>query len=74
MDTTAEGVETQEQLEILTAAGCTALQGYLFSKPMPPALLPALIKRLSPREAPLLTAFADVSNLADSSFDHDAAA
>jgi predicted signal transduction protein with EAL and GGDEF domain len=35
--TTAEGVETQRQLEILRAEGCTEAQGYLFSKPRPAA-------------------------------------
>ena len=31
--TTAEGIETLEQLELARAAGCDALQGYYFSKP-----------------------------------------
>ena len=31
--TTAEGVETQTQLELLRAAGCTEAQGYFFSHP-----------------------------------------
>jgi EAL domain-containing protein (putative c-di-GMP-specific phosphodiesterase class I) len=34
MCTTAEGVETVEQLEILTAEGCTEIQGYLVSPPV----------------------------------------
>ena len=33
--TTAEGVETEEQLEIVRREGCTEAQGYLFSHPMP---------------------------------------
>src|SRR5205807_6510453 len=35
MTTTAEGVETEQQLETLRAAGCTEMQGYLFSRPVP---------------------------------------
>jgi diguanylate cyclase (GGDEF)-like protein len=35
--TTAEGIETKEQLELVRAAGCTEFQGYLFSKPRPAA-------------------------------------
>jgi diguanylate cyclase (GGDEF)-like protein/PAS domain S-box-containing protein len=35
MITTAEGVETERQLEIIRAAGCTEMQGYLFSPPRP---------------------------------------
>jgi diguanylate cyclase (GGDEF)-like protein/PAS domain S-box-containing protein len=35
MTTTAEGVETSEQKEILRALGCTEMQGYLFSAAKP---------------------------------------
>jgi diguanylate cyclase (GGDEF)-like protein len=35
MTTTAEGVETQEQLDTVRAEGCTEMQGFLFSKPLP---------------------------------------
>ena len=35
----AEGVEHQEQLELLRSWGCDAAQGYLFSKPIPPGEL-----------------------------------
>ena len=35
MTSTAEGVETREQMETLQAIGCTEMQGYLFSKARP---------------------------------------
>jgi diguanylate cyclase (GGDEF)-like protein/PAS domain S-box-containing protein len=35
MAATAEGVETAEQLAKIAAEGCTEMQGYLFSKPLP---------------------------------------
>ena len=35
MTTTAEGVETEEQLARILADGCTDVQGYLISKPLP---------------------------------------
>jgi sensor c-di-GMP phosphodiesterase-like protein len=33
MKTVAEGVETYEQLELLRALGCDAVQGFLLSRP-----------------------------------------
>jgi diguanylate cyclase (GGDEF)-like protein len=41
--TTAEGVETESQLEILAAAGCTEVQGYLFDPPRPGADVAAML-------------------------------
>jgi diguanylate cyclase (GGDEF)-like protein/PAS domain S-box-containing protein len=35
MTTTAEGVETKEQWDTVRVAGCTEMQGFLFSKPIP---------------------------------------
>ena len=35
MTTTAEGVENQEQLDQMRAEGCTEVQGYFYSKPVP---------------------------------------
>ena len=35
MTTTAEGVETEQQKQLLKKLGCTQMQGYLFSKPRP---------------------------------------
>jgi diguanylate cyclase (GGDEF)-like protein len=49
MITTAEGVETEEQLEILRAEGCMQVQGYLFSRPIPADEIPLLLRQLRPR-------------------------
>lgn len=35
METTAEGVETQEELALVRNLGCSLIQGYIFGKPMP---------------------------------------
>jgi diguanylate cyclase (GGDEF)-like protein len=35
MTTTAEGAETTAQLDQLTSEGCTEMQGFLFSRPLP---------------------------------------
>ena len=40
----AEGVETREQLELLRACGCQEMQGYVFSRPLPPEELLALLR------------------------------
>ena len=49
MTTVAEGVETQAQLDELVLAGCTAVQGYLFSPPRPGAeiLAPIVVEELA---------------------------
>lgn len=39
LSTIAEGVEYIEQHELLKAMGCTNLQGYLYSKPLPPEMV-----------------------------------
>jgi len=44
--TTAEGVETDSQLMQVVAEGCTEVQGYLFSVPLPPGEIPGLLARL----------------------------
>jgi diguanylate cyclase (GGDEF)-like protein/PAS domain S-box-containing protein len=50
MTTTAEGVETRRQQELLRALGCSEMQGYLFSAPKPAAEIKHLL--CSHRERP----------------------
>ena len=40
-----EGVEMGAQLEILRKKGCDPVQGYYFSRPLPPAEFEKLIER-----------------------------
>ena len=47
--TTAEGVETEEQLASLTAEGCNEFQGFLFSRPKTAADIARLFGELAPR-------------------------
>ncbi len=44
VSTTAEGVETREQLEIVRSEGCTEVQGFLFSPPVPAKEIEALLR------------------------------
>lgn len=44
LDCVVEGVETIEQLETLSAIGCSIMQGYYFARPMPPSALTALLR------------------------------
>ncbi len=44
--TTAEGVETIVQLDRIRADGCSCVQGYYFSKPVPADGVAALLERL----------------------------
>ena len=47
VETTAEGVETVEQLDFVRECGCTAVQGYYFGKPCPAAEVGRVIETLS---------------------------
>jgi EAL domain-containing protein (putative c-di-GMP-specific phosphodiesterase class I) len=44
LDVIAEGVETEEQQQLLMGKGCTHYQGYLFGKPLPIEQFEALLK------------------------------
>ncbi|WFP61640.1 EAL domain-containing protein [Mesorhizobium sp. WSM4904] len=46
MQTTAEGIETAEQLERVRTEGCTEAQGFLLSRPLPAREIPAMLKRV----------------------------
>ena len=43
MKVVAEGVETQEQYDKLVLLGCDILQGFFFSRPLPPAEIPRML-------------------------------
>jgi predicted signal transduction protein with EAL and GGDEF domain/DNA-binding response OmpR family regulator len=52
----AEGVETLRQMEVLHRLGCTAMQGFLFSRPLPPGQLEQwLCEPGQPRSAAWMT-------------------
>jgi EAL domain-containing protein (putative c-di-GMP-specific phosphodiesterase class I) len=40
----AEGVETRRQADTLAAGGCDSMQGFLFSRPIPPEQLEAILR------------------------------
>ncbi|MFP5299515.1 MAG: EAL domain-containing protein, partial [Actinomycetota bacterium] len=48
--TVAEGVETQAHADRLLDLGCRTAQGYLFSRPVPPSELGAVIRSLENRD------------------------
>jgi diguanylate cyclase (GGDEF)-like protein/PAS domain S-box-containing protein len=53
MYTIAEGVETAAQLAFLRRQGCNEIQGYYFSRPLPPAEFEALLREGRRLEFPL---------------------
>ena len=50
--TTAEGVETVQQLDQLRAEGCDLVQGYYFSRPVPAERVAALLDSMGAHGAP----------------------
>jgi diguanylate cyclase (GGDEF)-like protein len=53
MTTTAEGVETEEQMRCLNLEGCIEVQGYLYSKPVPAHEINDLLASLAGRRLQL---------------------
>jgi diguanylate cyclase (GGDEF)-like protein len=51
MITTAEGVETEEQMRCLNLEGCIEVQGYLYSKPVPASEVVAVLESLGNRRS-----------------------
>jgi EAL domain-containing protein (putative c-di-GMP-specific phosphodiesterase class I) len=49
MATTAEGVETEAQLDQIRNQGCTEMQGYYFSLPRPADEVPGLLQLMNPQ-------------------------
>lgn len=47
MKTVAEGVETGEQLEILRQIGCSYIQGFIYSRPVPAARIPEVVNLIA---------------------------
>jgi len=47
LTTVAEGVEDAAQFDVLRAIGCDVIQGYLFSRPLPPELAEARLLELA---------------------------
>jgi diguanylate cyclase (GGDEF)-like protein len=51
MTTTAEGVETREQLDLVRSLGCTDVQGFYYSPPVPLRELAAILAKHSGKKA-----------------------
>ncbi|MGH6735913.1 MAG: putative bifunctional diguanylate cyclase/phosphodiesterase [Methyloceanibacter sp.] len=64
MDIVAEGIETEYEAVMMARFGCTELQGFYFSRPVPAAQMVELLKTFEPKpplagEAPVSTAAGD---------------
>jgi len=53
LETTAEGVETPEQMKFLKDNGCNNMQGYLLSKPLPAGEFETFIKNYQEQAIPV---------------------
>jgi EAL domain-containing protein (putative c-di-GMP-specific phosphodiesterase class I) len=48
LDVVAEGVETEEEANLLRLIGCPLAQGYLYGKPLPAAMVPDVLEQQAP--------------------------
>jgi diguanylate cyclase (GGDEF)-like protein len=60
--TTAEGVETEEQMQCLNLEGCIEVQGYLYSKPVPANEIVGVLERLAKSRSQLTQGLQDARN------------
>lgn len=51
MVTTAEGVETVEQLDQVRLLGCSQVQGFFISRPQPVETMVRVLQQYAPRKA-----------------------
>ena len=65
LEVTAEGVETDEQLAMLQAQGCSDVQGFLLGRPMPASDVQAFLTRSLHQRAPRRSQPAWVTAVAD---------
>ena len=57
LNVVAEGVENLRQMEVLHRLGCSMMQGYLFSRPLPPEEIERWLQQtVRPRKAPWMDA------------------
>ena len=63
LNVVAEGVENVRQMQVLHRLGCTVMQGYLFSRPLPPSEIERWLEQtVRPRQAPWIDALAAESD------------
>lgn len=74
LPTVAEGVETAEQMQALRSMGCDVVQGYYFSKPVPPEEYEAFIEqRLSlPEDISPIERAHHLPHISDEDYSYDA--
>ena len=66
LNVVAEGVENLRQMEVLNRLGCVVMQGYLFSRPLPPEDIERWLEQtVRPRKAPWISAVEGVDQTED---------